>query len=188
MERRRWWRDPLVRGNIAGRNAIVTTFTRHARPCAGHPRPSASPKAEDLSRRRRVDGWDKPGHDVRWLYEAYALACSCVRQFPGQPGAKRGEGGREAAGRAAALNFLLSGPKGTYPSSPAQLLIRRFAPPSPRFAGRRYLSATIRPSCRPGRSCRAPSGRRRECRPARRRNRRSRIGRSPPSPRRLRAP
>jgi hypothetical protein len=38
---------------------------RHARLCAGHPRPDAVENINRYPRQRRVDSRDKPGHDVR---------------------------------------------------------------------------------------------------------------------------
>jgi integrase len=53
---------------------LVATLARHARPCAGHPRPSAAANFASLSRRRGVDGRDKPGHDAQGLYRTQTLA------------------------------------------------------------------------------------------------------------------
>ena len=52
---------------------LASTLARPARPCAGHPRRSASANSASLLQRRRVGGRDKPGHDDRWLYKRQAL-------------------------------------------------------------------------------------------------------------------
>ncbi len=45
--------------------AMPASFMRHARPCAGHPRQADVSLFAELSQRHRVDGRDKPGHDVQ---------------------------------------------------------------------------------------------------------------------------
>jgi hypothetical protein len=52
--------------------------------CAGHPRRPAGASLESFSRRRRVDGRDKPGHDDRgWKQDASRIALHAL--YLGQP-------------------------------------------------------------------------------------------------------
>jgi hypothetical protein len=66
---------------------------RHARPCAGHPRPEAIVNFKRCLPRRRVDGRDKPGHDVEGGAQPNYVSDSATFSFyPGCPIAPAGSG------------------------------------------------------------------------------------------------
>src|SRR5665213_2533543 len=72
---------------------VYATSRRHARPCAGHPRRADGAAFERFSRRHRVGGRDKPGHDEHGLHKSGIL----MRHRRGSvfPDSHASTGGRE---------------------------------------------------------------------------------------------